>query len=625
MMNKFRKLQETWISKFILILTALSFMSLFGVSGYMGSVGKNKPVIKVDNYEVLQGDISQRLEQQIQMAKGLFGDNLDINDNIRNAMLQGIVQKALSDTIVRRTADDLNINISDNLIRNIVYSQAEFFDADGNFDIRKLRRILSNNGWTEKRYIDSLKLDVIRQQLIQNPVDNIHVPEVLAKSMAKAENQKKTFKYVKIAPEKMVIDRKISQDEIEQYYEDFNAEFIAPEERDVSFLLLSTDDIAAQIQPSDADVEAYYQENKAQFETPETRHVLQMVFDEQDDAQKAVAEVNAGKDFLAVAQNLAKQDKDTTDLGFVSQDMLIADMADAVFNAPKGKVVGPVKSEMGWHIMKTTDIKPASKMDKSKAKAKIVATLKKDRAYDEAYEVSARIEDKIGSGASLADIAKDMNVRIYDVNGLTENGKARKAPKEYASLLKSNEFIDTAFSYNVDEVSQVIETDNGFMVMKVNSIVDAHPKPIDEVKGEIEALWEVNERNAIAQEIVNDVMHDLETGETIDSVAARNKLPVQKTATLTRSQSFEGISPSVMLELFQEPAGSPKLINKDGMQIIAVGTDIPSSGAVSTAQIEAAAKRAKMDLSSDYANQLIEDFASDYDVRVKYRLLGLAD
>lgn len=43
----------------------------------------------------------------------------------------------------------------------------------------------------------------------------------------------------------MTIDRKISQDEVEQFYEDFSSEFVAPEERDVSFIVLSTDDIAA--------------------------------------------------------------------------------------------------------------------------------------------------------------------------------------------------------------------------------------------------------------------------------------------------------------------------------------------------------------------------------------------
>lgn len=625
MMNKFRKMQETWLSKFILILTAVSFMSLFGVSGYIGSAGKNRPVIKVDNYEVLQSDISQRLEQQMQMARGLFGDNLDINDNIRNAMLQGIVQKALTDTIIRRTADELDISISDNLIRKIIYSQAEFLDADGKFDIQKLRRVLAASGWTEKRYIDSLKLDVIKQHLIQNPVDNINVPNILAEYLAKAENQKKIFKYVKIDPEKMTIDRKISQDEVEQFYEDFSSEFVAPEERDVSFIVLSTDDIAAKINLSDEDIEAYYNENLNQFETPETRNVLQMVFDSQEEADKANAALKEGKDFYAVAKELAKQDREATNLGFVSQDMLIADMSEAVFKAKKGAVVGPVKSEMGWHIMKVSDIKAGSKMDKKQARAKIVSILKKDRAYDEAYEISAQIEDKIGAGAGLSDIAKEMNVKIYDVQGLTEDGKARKEPAAYAALLKSNDFVDTAFSYNVDEVSQVVETDEGFMVLKVNKIVDAHPKSVDEVRGEIEALWEVNERGAIAQEIVNDVMHDLETGDSIESVAARNNLQLHRTAALTRSKNFEAIAPAVMLELFQEPSGSPKLINNDGIQIIAVGVDVVPAEKPSSEEIAAVARRTKMDLSSDYARQLIEDFGSDYDVRVKYRLLGLAD
>lgn len=625
MMNKFRKLQETWLSKFILILTALSFMSLFGVSSYMGSVGKNKPVIKVDEYEVLQSEIAQRLEQQMQVAKGLFGDNLEINDNIRNAMLQSIVQKVLTDTIIQKTADEQNINISDDLVRKIIYSQAEFLDANGNFDLQKLRRILAASGWTENRYINSLKLDIIKQQLIQNPADNIHVPNVLAEYLTKAENQKRIFKYVKINPEKVKIDRKISQDEIEQYYEDFNAEFVAPEERDVSFIVLSTDDIAKKVNINDAEVEAYYQENIAQFETPETRDVLQMAFDNEETAQKASQALKQGKDFYDVAKDLAGQDKSATDLGFISQDMLIADMAEPVFAAAKGDVVGPVKSELGWHIMKVADVKSGSKMDKNKAKNKIISTLRKDKAYEQAYDISSQIEDKIGAGASLADIAKDMNVNIYEVSGLSEDGKAKNEPEKYASLLKSNDFVDTAFSYNVNEVSQVVETDDGFMVLKVNAIRDAHPKTIEEVRGEIEALWEANERSAIAQEIVNDVMHDLETGEEIEKVAERNQLALLKTNPLTRSKNFENIAPNVMLELFQETAGTPKLINNDGVQIVAVATDVAPVKEPSSEEVQQVARRTKMDLANDYAYTLIEDFGSDYDVRVKYRLLGLAD
>ena len=57
MMTKIRSVQDSWAAKSILILTALSFMSLFGVSGYLSSAGKNRPIIKVDDIIVYQDEI----------------------------------------------------------------------------------------------------------------------------------------------------------------------------------------------------------------------------------------------------------------------------------------------------------------------------------------------------------------------------------------------------------------------------------------------------------------------------------------------------------------------------------------------------------------------------------------
>ena len=54
MISKIRKYQDSWLTKAILALTALSFMSLFGISGYVNRAGKNRAVIKVDNMEILQ-------------------------------------------------------------------------------------------------------------------------------------------------------------------------------------------------------------------------------------------------------------------------------------------------------------------------------------------------------------------------------------------------------------------------------------------------------------------------------------------------------------------------------------------------------------------------------------------
>ena len=383
MMTKIRSVQDSWAAKSILILTALSFMSLFGVSGYLSSAGKNRPIIKVDDIIVYQDEIRNQYNQELQAAKNLFGDNIDVNENMKNAILQNIVQKDLVNAILQKTSEDLNVSISNDLVKKIIYSQAEFMDANGNFSLDKLRRLLNASGWTEQRYIDTLRKDIEKQHLVQNPVENINIPAFMNKYLAQLENQKKVFKYIEIRPESLKVDRQISQEELEQYYQDFAAQFEEPETRNVSFIELSVDKLASKVTPSETDIKNYYNENINQFVIPENRNVLQMVFDNQDDADKAFAALNAGGDFYNVAKQFAKQAKAATQLGEVSKDMLIADMSDAVFDLKAGDYTNPIKSELGWHIMKVTNIIPKKETSLAAARNKINAAIRKEKAYDE--------------------------------------------------------------------------------------------------------------------------------------------------------------------------------------------------------------------------------------------------
>lgn len=626
MMTKIRSVQDSWAAKSILILTALSFMSLFGVSGYLSSAGKNRPIIKVDDIIVYQDEIRNQYNQELQAAKNLFGDNIDVNDNMKNAILQNIVQKDLVNAILQKTSEDLNVSISNDLVKKIIYSQAEFMDANGNFSLDKLRRLLNASGWTEQRYIDTLRKDIEKQHLVQNPVENINIPAFMNKYLAQLENQKKVFKYIEIRPESLKVDRQISQEELEQYYQDFAAQFEEPETRNVSFIELSVDKLASKVTPSEADIKNYYNENINQFVIPENRNVLQMVFDNQDDADKAFAALNAGGDFYNVAKQFAKQDKAATQLGEVSKDMLIADMSDAVFDLKAGDYTNPIKSELGWHIMKVTNIIPKKETSLAAARNKIIDAIRKEKAYDEAYNAVAEIEDKIGAGATLESIAEEYNARINKVIGLNEEGKSKSAPASHNKLIASTDFIDAAFSYNSGEISQVLEGDNGFTIVRVDSFTDAHPKELSEVEGEIQKMWAANEKNAIAQEIINDVTHDLENGDEIGDVGRRFELPVKTTKAIKHTENFAGLSRIQIEELFQEKLGTPKLISNDEVNLIVVPTKvIKASDNLSKEELEVLRSKAQADMSQAAANELIDAYGSNYKVRVKYKYLGLAD
>ena len=95
MITKLRKAQDSWVAKSILVLTALSFMSLFGISGYINGAAGNRAVIKVNDRTVSQLEVNQQLDQEIRTAQKLFGD-IEITDEIRNQMLAGLVQRDLN-------------------------------------------------------------------------------------------------------------------------------------------------------------------------------------------------------------------------------------------------------------------------------------------------------------------------------------------------------------------------------------------------------------------------------------------------------------------------------------------------------------------------------------------------
>lgn len=626
MITKIRKFQDSWLVKGILALTALSFMSLFGISGYIGHGNNNRPIVRVDDVEIMQDDINNQLNEQIQTTRNLFGDDMEISETMRMAMLYEIVQKNLVNAILQKTAQDNDVVISDELVRKIIYSQPEFMDASGQFSLEKMRRMLSLTGWSEQKYIETLRRDVIKQHLVQSPVEGITLPKAIDPYLSELDGQRKVFQFAVIAPSKLKVDRKISAEEIEQYYQDFAPQFEEPENRDVSFIELSVDQLAQNIVPDDLEIQEYYQNNIADFVIPEKRHVLQMVFDDQATADKAEAALNAGGDFFKVAQDIAKQDRATTDLGEVSQDMLIADMSEAVFDLKKGDYTLPVKSDMGWHIMKVTAITPKKETSLAAAKGKIIENIRKEQAYEQASDVISEIEDKLGAGAGLEDIASQYNVKINSAKGLKDDGSVKSVAPAFKALVTSDDFIDTAFSYNPGEISQVMENDTGFAILRVDNIHDAKQKELAEVKGEIEKLWADNEKNAIAQEILADVSHDLENGDKFADVAKRFDLDLKTTSPLKRGESFAGLTPSQLIEVYQEKEGTPKVFNEDERVIIVVPSKVVRSKVkVSPEKMDALRASAQAALSQEMANELIDAYGSEYKVRVKYKYLGFND
>ncbi len=628
MINKLAKAQKSWIAKLILTLTALSFMSLFGITGYISSASNNRTVIKVDDVTVSQAEFSYEFQKELNAAKNLMDIDLneDANEEIRSHLMNAIAQKMVKNAIIDRTAQKYHVSFRPELVGRIIMSEPAFHDLSGQFNRDLFRRVLSENNISETEYTHSVERGLAEQILITWPVKNITVPQALIDAELKIDNKRRTFKYVSVDPNDLKVERQISQDEIEQYYDDFAPSFIAPETRDLSVIYLSVDDISSQMEISDDEIKAYYDEHVENYETPEKREVLQMMFENEEDANKAYEELQKGRNFYAVADSIAKQTKEETELGIVSENELIFEIAEDVFALKKNGYTKPVQMGDVWQIMKVTNIVPPSKVDYAKASKEIKNEILSEGLYDQMYETVGKIEDELGAGKDLEEIAQTFNAKILKVKGLSDDGNVQDAPESLKEIVRSSDFIDAAFSYALAEISQTIETDEGLAVLRVDDIIESHQKSLEEVTPEIKTLWAANEKTAMAQEKINDMMHDLENGDDFSKTARRYGLTAYKSQPITRNETFADLNYADIRELFMQELNNPYQTTAGDKYIIAVAEqDYKNSAPLSENEKALVIVKNQQSLAADLQKAMLDSYAKDYKIKVKYKLMGIED
>jgi peptidyl-prolyl cis-trans isomerase C len=99
----------------------------------------------------------------------------------------------------------------------------------------------------------------------------------------------------------------------------------------------------------------YDEAGKQVREEVHARHIL---VETEDEAKTIADELKKGADFAELAK---KRSKDTTanedggDLGFFTREQMVPEFSTVAFSLEPGKISDPVKSPLGWHIIKVEE------------------------------------------------------------------------------------------------------------------------------------------------------------------------------------------------------------------------------------------------------------------------------
>src|SRR5215204_850414 len=160
--------------------------------------------------------------------------------------------------------------------------------------------------------------------------------------------------------------------------------------------------VAGNAEPSEKEIQKFYEKNKeAQFTTPEQRCVKHILFnkDQKQKAEDVKKQLEDGGDFAKLAKEYSQDPGSAAqggDLGCLGKGETVPSFEKAAFGAKQGEIVGPVKTQFGYHILKVTDVKPKQTRSLQEVESQIrsqLATEKQTEVFSKWVEEQKKKRD----------------------------------------------------------------------------------------------------------------------------------------------------------------------------------------------------------------------------------------
>ncbi len=617
MLTKIREKAQGAFAWGILIIICVPF-ALWGIQNYLDT-GEEAPVASVGDKDFFQRDVNKAYEQYSQNLQGMTIDEQTLKAQA--------LEKLIKDEVLLQYVHANGLVTTDDAAREFIQS-LPYFQVDGKFDDKRYKTMLNLQKMSSGEFVNRIKNALIMEQFQRSIIDSSFATKYDVESFFKIQNQQRDVDYVTVAVQKLA--EQPSEEEIAAYYQQHQDLYQTPEQVSVEYIELSLEDIAKTIAVTDDKLKAFYEEQKDQYTTPERRkisHILFAINDKVDEktalekALKAQKEL-ANKDFAAVAAEVS-DDKLTAktggDLGLFNAGVMEKSFEDAASALKLGEVSNPVKSAFGYHLIKVTELVPGEIKPFESVKNEVTKAYQKAQAENAFYE----------AGETLTEMSyenPDNLKTVADALGVTIKKSAVFTKDKGDSIAADEKIRNAAFTEEVLQGNNSTPIELGtdrLVVLRMLEHKPAAARELNDVKKDIVAVLLSDKAKQQAIETAKKIKTRLQAGESIQTVAAENKLQVKTVAGLTRSKEDVPLPLSQAIFKAAKPVGGkPTVFIAElpaGEQVV-VSLSKVKDGVMTEddkKQMELATKNIAKAFGQTEFNALINSLQAEADISVK--------
>ncbi|MFI3155350.1 MAG: SurA N-terminal domain-containing protein [Methylococcaceae bacterium] len=530
MLTKIREKAQGAFAWGILIIICVPF-ALWGIQNYLDT-GEEASVASVGDKDFFQRDVNRAYEQYSQNLQGMTIDEQSLKAQA--------LEKLIKDEVLLQYVRAKGLVTTDDTAREFIQSLA-YFQVDGKFDEKRYKTMLNLQKMSSVEFVNRIKNALIMEQFQRSIIDSSFSTKYDVESFFKIQNQQRDVDYVIVDVQNPA--EQPSDEQITAYYQQHQDLFQTPEQVSVEYVELALEDIAKTIAVTDDKLKAFYDEQKDQYTTAERRkisHILFAINDKTDEktalekALKAKQEL-VNKDFAALAAEVS-DDKVTAktggDLGLFNVGVMEKSFEDAASALKLGEVSNPVKSAFGYHLIKVTELMPGEVKPFEAVKNEVTKAYQKAQAENSFYEKGERLtEMSYEHPDSLKTVADNLGLSIKKSALFTrDKGDSIATDEKVRNMAFTEEVLQGNNSTPIE-----LGTDR-LVVLRLLEHKAAAARELKDVKQDIVAALLSDKAKQQATDKAKQIKARLQAGESIQTVAAENKLLVKTVAGLTRSK-----------------------------------------------------------------------------------------
>ncbi|WP_334044439.1 SurA N-terminal domain-containing protein [Burkholderia ambifaria] len=603
MLDFFRNHQRLMMA--LLLLIVLPGLGFVGIQGFRGFFDDSANVAAINGHKITRVEFDGAFRQQIDQARQALGGQFDIKafdtPEHRKQVLDGLIQqRVLADETQR-----LHLTASDNAVRDALMSDpmiASLKKPDGSIDVERYAQLLSFQGMTPEQYQERVRYSLALQQIPASIVASAFTPKGPAQRLSDLAAQQREVQALVLKTSDYAAKVQPTDAQLTAYYDAHKQSFATPETATIQYLVYSPAAAAASAQPNDADIKKFYDDNPTHFRSEAQVRVSHIFIAAASDASAAdkaaakakaeqlLADVKAHPDQFAQIAQKNSQDAPSAakggDLGFITRGSTAGGKAfdDAAFALKQGDVSGVVQSDLGFHILKATEVKPSVVKPFADVKDQIAVQLKQQFAAkaftDNAEGFTSTVYEKARTLQPAADKYK-LTIQTATVMPTPNPQLPPTSPLNNPKFLAAVFASDSVKSRNN---TQAIDVGNNTLISaRVTDYKPAAVPALDTIKDAVRQKVVAEQAAELAKKDGAAKLAELQKSKSTDGFT-----PVQK---VSRMQS-QGLTPAALSAVYKVdaktlPAYVGVDLGADGYAIYRVNAVIPGT-AVDPQQLAAA-------------------------------------